>query len=182
MGNALSGVADAIALSRRTMRVIAQNLFWALLYNSICIPVAAGALAAVGVTLNPMIASAAMSLSSVCVVLNSLRLRRVSLDAPIRARRSVATKKDTVENEKDNTENKDKENKEEENKDMNTITIAVKGMMCPHCVAHVKKALEAVDGAVEVTVSLDDANATVKGSADRAALVAAIKAAGYEAE
>ena len=173
-GNSLSGVADAIALSRRTMRVIAENLFWALLYNSICIPVAAGALASVGVTLNPMIAAAAMSLSSVCVVLNSLRLRRVDLLAPIRARRSVGTKKNKVENKNDNIE--------EENQDMNTITISVKGMMCPHCVAHVKKALEAVSGADEVTVSLDDATATVKGAADRAALVAAVKAAGYEAE
>ncbi|MBO5897925.1 MAG: heavy metal translocating P-type ATPase [Clostridia bacterium] len=172
-GNSLSGVADAIALSRRTMRIIAQNLFWALLYNSICIPVAAGALSAVGVTLDPMLAAAAMSLSSVCVVLNSLRLRRVSLDASIRVRRSVGVKKDTVENKNDI---------EEEKNDMNTVTISVKGMMCPHCVAHVKKALEAVDGVEAVEVSLDNANATVAGSADRAALIAAVKAAGYEAE
>ena len=65
---------------------------------------------------------------------------------------------------------------------MEDITISVKGMMCPHCVAHVKKALEAVDGVDDVTVSLDDANATVKGSVDRASLIAAVKAAGYEAE
>ena len=73
-------MADAIALSRRSMTCIRQNLFWALLYNSICIPVAAGAFSALGLTLNPMIAAGAMSLSSVCVVANSLRLRRISLE------------------------------------------------------------------------------------------------------
>ena len=70
----------------------------------------------------------------------------------------------------------------EEKKMENKTVLSVKGMMCPHCVAHVKKALEAVEGAGEVVVSLDDAAATVTGSADRAALVAAVKAAGYECE
>ena len=173
--NSLDGVADAVSLSRHTMRVIAQNLFWALLYNSICIPVAAGALSALGVVLNPMFASAAMSLSSVCVVLNSLRLRSVRLDhAPYKKNKKKSTETvDQYQNENQNMEEKTMENK---------TVLSVKGMMCPHCVAHVKKALEAVEGVAEVVVSLDDKNATVTGSADRAALVAAVKDAGYECE
>ena len=168
----LRSVADAIALSRHTMRVIGQNLFWALLYNSICIPVAAGALASLGVVLNPMLASAAMSLSSVCVVLNSLRLRRVPLDrVPLggvpRAKASKKSKKIIS-------------SKEDIQKMQQNVTLSVKGMMCPHCVAHVKKALEAVSGVEKADVSLENASAVVTGSADRAALVAAVKDAGYE--
>jgi Cu2+-exporting ATPase len=163
MHSSLEGVADAIALSRRTMLCIKENLFWALLYNSICIPVAAGVLSSAGLVLNPMLASAAMSVSSVCVVLNSLRLRRVSLDA------SVLTKK--------------KKHHKKEKKDMeNKFELSVKGMMCPRCVAHVQKALEGVDGVVEVSVSLEGASATVaaKDGVKREALVAAVVDAGYE--
>jgi Cu2+-exporting ATPase len=76
MHSQLTDVPSAIALSRATMRNIKQNLFWALFYNAICIPVAAGALVWAGVTLNPWIAAAAMSCSSICVVSNALRLRR----------------------------------------------------------------------------------------------------------
>lgn len=168
-GNSLCGVADAVALSRHGMRIIAQNLFWALLYNSICIPVAAGVLSGVGVVLNPMLASAAMSLSSVCVVLNSLRLRRVDLDRAPSARVKKTSKM---------------HQQKEENKQMQAkqTVLSVKGMMCPHCVAHVKRALEAVEGVEAVDVSLEGACATVTGNAQRGALVDAVKAAGYECE
>lgn len=170
--NNLTGVADAVSLSRHTMRVIAQNLFWALLYNSICIPIAAGVLAGVGIVLNPMIASAAMSLSSVCVVLNSLRLRRVRLESA--PRQVIHPKK---------IPNKQKNQALEEKSMQNqTVVLSIKGMMCAHCVAHVKKALESVEGVREVTVSLDEANATVVGSADREEMVSAVRAAGYECE
>jgi Cu2+-exporting ATPase len=165
MHSSLEGVADAIALSRRTMLCIKENLFWALLYNSICIPVAAGVLSSSGLVLNPMLASAAMSVSSVCVVLNSLRLRRVSLDA------SVLTKK--------------KKHHKKEKKGMeNKFELSVQGMMCPRCVAHVQKALEGVDGVVEVSVSLEGASATVKAkdNVKRETLVAAVVDAGYECE
>ncbi|MBR0443611.1 MAG: heavy metal translocating P-type ATPase, partial [Clostridia bacterium] len=164
MQSSLCGVADAIALSRRTMLCIRENLFWALLYNSICIPIAAGVLSSFGVALNPMLASAAMSLSSVCVVLNSLRLRRVRLDA------SALTKK------------KKYRKKEKKTMKNNQITLSVKGMMCPRCVAHVQKALEGVDGVIEVSVSLDEESATVmaKQSVKKETLVAAVVQEGYE--
>lgn len=155
------GVSDAVKLSRATLRIIKQNLFWALFYNVICIPLAAGALSGLGIVLTPMIASAAMSLSSVTVVSNSLRL------FAFRAEKKNPTEKTTPQK-GENT--------------MNTITLKVTGMMCQHCVARVKKALEAVPGVQTVEVSLENASATISGSADKAALVAAVKEAGYEAE
>ncbi len=166
MQSSLSGVADAIALSRRTMLCIKENLFWALLYNSICIPVAAGVLSSFGIELNPMLASAAMSASSFCVVINSLRLRRVRLDA------TVLTKK------------KKHHKKEKKAMENNMITLSVKGMMCPRCVAHVQKALSGVEGVVEVSVSLENASATVKANdgVKREDLVAAVVNEGYECE
>jgi Cu2+-exporting ATPase len=168
-GSSLSGVADAITLSRRTIACIRENLFWALFYNSICIPLAAGVLAPVGITLNPMIAAAAMSLSSVCVVLNSLRLKKVSINRIIKIK-----------------------NKKTKNCEVNTMfnqktathELSVKGMMCQHCVAHVRKALEGVGGVVSVEISLENGTATVtaKESVKREKLVAAVAAQGYECE
>ncbi|MBQ3497275.1 MAG: heavy metal translocating P-type ATPase, partial [Oscillospiraceae bacterium] len=164
MQSSLCGVADAISLSRRTMLCIKENLFWALLYNTICIPIAAGVLSRVGIELNPMLASAAMSASSVCVVLNSLRLRRVRLDATLLTKKKNNHKKQ-YEKEKQQMEN-------------NTITLSVNGMMCPRCVAHVQKALEGVEGVEEVSVSLEGASATVKTKegVKREALIAAVVA------
>ena len=164
MQGSLAGVADAISLSRRTMLCIKENLFWALLYNSVCIPVAAGVLSSVGLMLDPMLASAAMSVSSVCVVLNSLRLRRVRLD------NTALTKK--------NHHHK----KEKKAMEQQVFELSVKGMMCPHCVAHVQKALGAVQGVVEVSVSLEEASATVKAQngVKKETLVAAVVEAGYE--
>jgi Cu2+-exporting ATPase len=168
-GSSLSGVADAITLSRRTIACIRENLFWALFYNSICIPLAAGVLAPVGITLNPMIAAAAMSLSSVCVVLNSLRLKKVSINRIIKIK-----------------------NKKTKNCEVNTMfnqktathELSVKGMMCQHCVTHVRKALEGVGGVVSVEISLENGTATVtaKESVKREKLVAAVAAQGYECE
>ena len=158
-GNILSGVADAHILSRKTLRVIKQNLFWALFYNAICIPVAAGALYPVfGWQLSPMLASAAMSFSSLFVVSNALRLRIIPLNKG--EKKMFGLKK--------------KENV--------THTLTVEGMMCQHCVAHVKKALEAVKGVGAVTVDLDAKTATVEAlsSVSATALVAAVTAAGYE--
>ena len=158
-GNAILGVADAIEISRATLRIIKQNLFWALFYNAICIPVAAGALFPLfGWQLSPMLASAAMSCSSLFVVSNALRLRIISLKKG---------------------ENKMFGLKKKENK---TYTLAVEGMMCQHCVAHVKKALEGVKGVSNVNVDLDAKTATVEAlsSVSATTLVAAVTAAGYE--
>ena len=170
MQGSLVGVADAVALSRRTMLCIKENLFWALLYNSVCIPVAAGVLSSFGIVLNPMIASAAMSASSLCVVFNSLRLGRVSLGASVLTKRKINRKKQRK------TEDEIVENA--------IVKLSVQGMMCPRCVAHVQKALSGVEDVVQVSVSLDEASATVtvKDGVKREALVAAVVEAGYECE
>ncbi len=157
--SSLSGVADAYFLSRATIRVIKQNLFWALFYNAICIPVAAGALYPLfGWQLSPMLASAAMSFSSVCVVTNALRLRSIHI------------------------RKKGENNTMFGKKELVTHVITVEGMMCMKCVAHVKTALEGVKGVKSVEVNLDTKTATVTApenvSLDK--LVAAVTAAGYQ--
>ena len=158
-GNTLSGVADALRLSRATLRVIKQNLFWALFYNAICIPVAAGVFYPIlGWQLSPMLASAAMSFSSLFVVSNALRLRIISLHKG--EKKMFGLKK----------------------KEMITHTLAVEGMMCKNCVAHVQKALEGVKGVTAVSVDLESKTATVEAPASISGetLIAAVTAAGYE--
>ncbi len=166
--SSLMGVADAVSLSRATIRIIKQNLFWALFYNAVCIPVAAGVFVPLlSWQLSPMLASAAMSFSSVCVVTNALRLRSVRLHPRKKQKNNHETedtamlfgKKETV-----------------------THTISVEGMMCPRCVAHVKDALLAVKGVTDVSVSLDEKSATVTAltSTPLSALKSAIVSAGYE--
>jgi len=171
--SSLADVVCALRLSRVTVRCMKQNLFWALIYNAICIPVAAGVLyPALGVTLSPMIASAAMSISSVTVVLNSLRLRRASLDhAPLRAPHHT-------------TKNQSKK----ENADMfgknKTVTLSVEGMMCEHCVAHVEKALLGVSGVRSAKADLAAKSVTVvaKASVKEEALKSAVIKAGYKVQ
>lgn len=172
-GSSLRDVARAHSLSRATIRVIKQNLFWALFYNAICIPVAAGVFYPLfGWQLSPMLASAAMSFSSVCVVSNALRLKRIKLENqhPVKQKQKKASKK-PHEKEKNHMLFK---------KEIRTDVIGVEGMMCPRCVAHVKGALEAVKGVQSVEVSLEEKTATVTGSAPLKALTDAIVAAGYE--
>ncbi|MFR8046782.1 MAG: metal-transporting ATPase, partial [Eggerthella lenta] len=157
-------------LSRATLRNIKQNLFWALVYNAVCIPVAAGALSFMGLNLNPMIAAAAMSLSSVCVVSNALRLRGWKPDLP--AAPSDAPASAPI----DSTES-DNPNEKESTMEK---TLNVEGMMCQHCVAHVKKALEGVEGVEEAVVDLDAGTATAKLARDvpEETLAAAVVEAG----
>ena len=165
-GASLSGVTEAFFLSRAAIRIIKQNLFWALFYNAVCIPVAAGVFYPLfGWQLSPMLASAAMSFSSVCVVSNALRLRKIPL-SPKTKENNKKTKKQEGEEEMIFSKKK-------------TLVVGVEGMMCQHCVAHVKKALEGVKGVSSVTVSLEEKNATVIGTASEDAIRTAVTEAGY---
>jgi len=169
MKSSLMDIADAAALSRATLRNIRQNLFWAFFYNSVGIPVAAGVLyPAFGITLNPMIAAAAMSLSSVCVVSNALRLRGW------RGRRREGTPTAKEPQPVQNINNN--ESSKEDTAMKKTITI--KGMMCAHCVSHVEKALTALG--VQADVDLASGTAVVTGNASDEALKKAVTDAGYE--
>ena len=171
--SSLADAAAAVELGRATRRNIAQNLFWALCYNAVCIPVAAGVLYPLfGILLTPMIASAAMSVSSLFVVGNALRLARYTPPA-IRER---------IEKE---SENKTQKENEEmfgfKKKEAVRFTISVEGMMCMHCVAHVEKALLAVKGVKSAKADLAAANVTVEAvGVEESALKAAITAAGYK--
>lgn len=159
-------VVRAIDLSRAVIRNIRQNLFWAFFYNSLGIPIAAGVLIPLGIRLSPMIGAAAMSLSSVFVVTNALRLRRFRVKDE-EASGEIAPMQS--------------ENTTKEEQKMQTI-LKVEGMMCGHCKAHVEKALLAVPGVEQAEANLEQKTATVTGTAAREALVAAVKEAGYEAE
>jgi len=162
-----------VELSRASIRNIKENLFWAFFYNSIGIPLAAGVFyPLLGWQLNPMFAAAAMSLSSVCVVTNALRLRGWKPDLP--AAPSDAPASAPI----DSTES-DNPNEKESTMEK---TLNVEGMMCQHCVAHVKRALESVEGVEEAVVDLDAGTATAKLAHDvpEDVLAAAIVEAGYE--
>ena len=159
MGGDLAAAPRAFALARRTMRIIKENLFWAFFYNVVCIPLAAGCFAWAGVMLNPMYAAAAMSLSSLFVVLNALRLTRFlrkkkEITAETAEQGDIAMKK----------------------------TLTIEGMMCMHCVKHVTDALNAVEGVEKADVNLKKKRAVVTLNAEVAddALKAAVKEAGYE--
>ena len=159
MGGDLAAAPRAFALARRTMRIIKENLFWAFFYNVVCIPLAAGCFAWADVMLNPMYAAAAMSLSSLFVVLNALRLTRFlrkkkEITAETAEQGDIAMKK----------------------------TLTIEGMMCMHCVKHVTDALNAVEGVEKTDVNLKKKRAVVTLNAEVAddALKAAVKEAGYE--
>ena len=158
--------AGMIRLGKATIRNIRQNLFWAFFYNAIGIPLAAGALIPFGIELDPMFAALAMSLSSFCVVTNALRLRG------FRLKRAAAAPEKTAEA---GARPVQVQTIKEE---VPMKTIHIEGMMCAHCVAHVKKALEPLDPKVEV--SLADKSATVRADLDDATLTKAVVDAGYE--
>lgn len=186
MKSDLMDAASAVSLSRAVMRNIKQNLFWAFFYNAIGIPVAAGVLyPAFHILLNPMIGAAAMSFSSVSVVSNALRLRFFT---PKWKHESGTADLQTTENggmmEQSTAaaEIADRIAQNDESKGETTMkkTIKIEGMMCQHCVKAATKALEGVAGVTAVTVSLEDKQAVVEGSATDEALTAAIVDAGYE--
>ena len=158
----LSDVPAAIRLGRATLRTIHQNLFWAFIYNAVCIPVAAGAFVWAGLTLNPMLGAAAMSLSSFCVVTNALRLNLFDVHSTKRDHKIHKT------------------HKKKEKKAM-TKTMKIEGMMCPHCEARVKKVLEELPEVAEAAVSHKDGTAvlTLTAPVDNETLTKLITENGY---
>ena len=186
MKSDLMDAASAVSLSRAVIRNIKQNLFWAFFYNAIGIPVAAGVLyPAFHILLNPMIGAAAMSFSSVSVVSNALRLRFFT---PKWKHESGTADLQTtgnggmMEQSTAAAEIADRIAQNDESKGETTMkkTIKIEGMMCQHCVKAATKALEGVAGVTAVTVSLEDKQAVVEGTATDEALTAAIVDAGYE--
>lgn len=180
MKNDLLDVAGAVQLGHAVIRNIKQNLFWALFYNAICIPVAAGVFYPwIGIKLSPMLGALAMSFSSVFVVTNALRLRffnpvyaaDTGADAPGAAAYECRVEAVDILN----------TNKKERVDTMKKV-LDIEGMMCQHCVAHVNKALSGIEGVEAVEVSLENKNAAVTLAADVSddALVKAVVDAGYE--
>lgn len=158
VGGDLQAVSTMISLSKAAVRNIKQNLFWAFFYNCVAIPIAAGVFSFAGIILDPMIAAACMSLSSLFVVTNALRLTRFG---------KKNEKKTSIQ-----------ETEEQEMKK----TLKIEGMMCNHCVAHVTKALQGVEGVESVEVRLESGEATVTlaKTVDDEALIAPVTEAGYE--
>ena len=180
MKNDLLDVAGAVQLGHAVIRNIKQNLFWALFYNAICIPVAAGVFYPwLGIKLSPMLGALAMSFSSVFVVTNALRLRffnpvyaaDTGADAPGAAAHECRVEAVDILN----------TNKKERVDTMEKV-LDIEGMMCQHCVAHVNKALSGIEGVEAVEVSLENKNAAVTLAADVSdeVLVKAVVDAGYE--
>lgn len=182
MKSDLEDVPKAIELGKATMRNIKENLFWALFYNAICIPVAAGVLyPAFGMKLSPMVGAFAMSFSSVFVVSNALRLRffkaksgKTQTDSVDRKERECRISAIEIEN------NIGVERPEGEKTMIKTLNV--EGMMCQHCVKHVNDALQKVEGVRSVSVSLEEKTARVECSetVSDEALKAAVVDAGYE--
>ena len=193
MKSRLTDVSAAVRLSRQTYRTILWGLFWALIYNSILIPIAAGLLVPLGITMDPMFGALAMSLSSFCVVTNALRLNLMSVhDTKGDGRRWGNNEKHPVlpdadgkllaeySRQKEMEEQKALEAERKEN--LMKKTMEIKGMMCPHCEAAVKKALEAVEGVSGAEVSHEKGTAIVSMDAEVAndVLKAAVEAKDYE--
>ena len=169
MNSKLSDVPAAIRLSRATLRNIHENLFWAFIYNVIGIPLAAGVFVGLGLTLNPMYGAAAMSLSSFCVVSNALRLNLCRLYSSKHDHKGSPLPEFHLA----------EQNKEDTGM---TKTLYVKGMMCGHCEARVKKALEAVDGVASAAADHNNGTAVVTLTKDVSdeTLKAAVEAQDYE--
>jgi Cu2+-exporting ATPase len=168
MNSRLSDVPAAIRLSRATLKNIHENLFWAFFYNTLGIPLAAGVfIPLLGWQLNPMFAAAAMSLSSFCVVTNALRLNLFNVHSTRHDRKYKSKQISHTQIQEEQTMEK---------------TLNIEGMMCTHCEAHVKKALEALEQVDQAVVSHEAGTAviTLNAPVDDAALRQAVEAEGYK--
>ncbi|MBR4766629.1 MAG: heavy metal translocating P-type ATPase [Clostridia bacterium] len=168
MKSSLLSVAQAIRLSRQTLKNIRENLFWAFFYNLLCIPLAAGVFIPVfGWTLSPMIGAAAMSLSSFCVVTNALRLNLFNIADPRKDKKIRRKSKNEIKNQGEPV--------------MEKITLKIDGMMCAHCEAHMKQALEALPFVSEAATSHEAKTGviTLNGAFDEEAVKKAVADAGY---
>ena len=167
MNSKLSDVPAAIRLSRATLRNIHENLFWAFIYNIIGIPLAAGLFISFGLTLNPMFGAAAMSLSSFCVVSNALRLNLFDLHSTRHDHKTASPAAAPVQSAAENNKKSDAEAPEVKTEDHTMKkTLKVEGMMCGHCEARVKKALEALPEVDEAVVSHEAGTAIVTLNAE----------------
>lgn len=186
-GDSIVDVVNAILIGKKTLRVIKQNLFWAFIYNVIGIPIAAGALSGIGIELTPELCALFMSLSSICVVLNALRLNGIKLikydfgnETSDSALAKAPDDKLVVEKTKEIIDNIDT------TEDSNMV-IKIEGMMCPHCEAHCKEELEKLDFVISAAPSHEKAEAVLEidnSKYDEAtandALKAAVETAGYK--
>ncbi len=178
----LLDVPRAMAVSHASLRNVKQNLFWAFIYNTLGIPLAAGALYAVGVTLNPMIAAGAMAFSSLFVVCNALRLTAMRFDDARLASKLAKIRRGATERVGADGDVQILNACSKGACNIMKKTLKVSGMSCMHCVARVEKAIAAVDGVTDVKVSLENGEATVDGNFDVAAAVKAVADAGYDCE
>ena len=190
MQSRLSDVPTAVRLSRATLRNIHENLFWAFFYNSIGIPIAAGVLIPIGITLNPMIGAAAMSLSSFCVVTNALRLNLFKLhdasrDKPLRKRAAAPAEPVRIQGSQPVQEGAACPVSEAacpcSSGEEIRLTMNIEGMMCGHCEEHVKNALEKIDGvtAAEADFKAGRCDVTLSRSLDANILRSAVEEEGY---
>ena len=181
VNSSLSDAVKAVRLGRKTLKNIHENLFWAFFYNAICIPVAAGAFIKLfGWALNPMLGAAAMSLSSFCVVTNALRLNL--FDAGAAKGSGIENTKSSSQAASADTDAPVNNSKNESEEKLMQKTMKIEGMMCPHCEAAVRKALEALDGVDAAEVSHEAGTAVVSMSADvaDAVLKEAVEAREYK--
>ena len=186
-GDSIVDVVNAILIGKKTLRVIRQNLFWAFIYNVIGIPIAAGALSGIGIELTPELCALFMSFSSICVVLNALRLNGINLisfDNNMNSDRNASNispnKELSVEKNTQIIDNID-------NMEGDNMIIKIEGMMCPHCEAHCKEELEKLDFVVSATPSHEKGEAQLTideskydESTATDALKSAVEAAGYK--
>ncbi len=186
-GDSIVDVVNAILIGKKTLRVIRQNLFWAFIYNVIGIPIAAGALSGIGIELTPELCALFMSFSSICVVLNALRLNGINLISFDNNMNSGRNASNISQNEELSVEKNTQIIDNIDNTEGDNMIIKIEGMMCPHCEAHCKEELEKLDFVVSATPSHEKGEAQLTideskydESTARDALAKAVETAGYK--